>query len=66
MGFRTKGVVIGDFVTHQIHEGSWMITDIVFNYELNIRQARIIKVGDPKIVDFVEPATLTVIEKKFY
>jgi len=43
-----------------------MVTGIVYNYELSIHQARVIKVGDPKIVDFVEPETLTVIEKKFY
>jgi len=42
-----------------------MITGIVFNYELNKRQARIIKVGDPARVDFVEPDTLTIIQKNF-
>ena len=56
---------MGDFVTHQIHEGSWMITDIVFNYELNVRQARIIKVGNPKHVEHVDPASLSVIKKTF-
>ncbi len=42
-----------------------MVTGIVFNYELNKQQARVIKVGNPKDVDFVEPSTLTVIEKKY-
>ena len=60
-----KRAVVGDFVTHTVHEGSWMITDIVFNYELNVRQARIIKVGNPKLVDHVDPATLSVIKKTF-
>lgn len=63
---KKKRVASGDFVTRdEGPEGSWMITGIVFNYELNKHQARVIKVGDPKIVDFVEPTTLTVIEKKF-
>jgi hypothetical protein len=60
-----KRAVVGDFVTHTVHEGSWMITDIVFNYELNVRQARIIKVGNPKHVEHVDPASLSVIKKTF-
>ena len=42
-----------------------MITDIVFNYELNVRQARIIKVGNPKHVEHVDPESLSVIKKTF-
>jgi len=42
-----------------------MITKIAKNYELDVIQARICKVGDPKVFDFVDPDTLTVIEKKF-
>lgn len=61
-----KRVVSGDFVTRDDGtEGNWMVTGIEFNYELNERQARILKVGDPNHVDFVQPDTLTVIEKKF-
>jgi len=60
-----KRAASGDFVTRDNAEGNWMVTGIVFNYELNKHQARVIKVGDPKFVDFVEPTTLTVIEKKF-
>jgi|APGre2960657404_1045060.scaffolds.fasta_scaffold48907_1 hypothetical protein len=63
---KKKRIASGDFVTRDSVEGSWMVTGIVYNYELSIHQARVIKVGDPKIVDFVEPETLTVIEKKFY
>jgi len=62
---KKKRAASGDFVTRDTAEGNWMVTGIVFNYELNKHQARVIKVGDPKIVDFVEPTTLTVIEKKF-
>ena len=62
---KNKRAASGDFVTRDNAEGNWMVTGIVFNYELNKHQARVIKVGDPKIVDFVEPTTLTVIEKKF-
>jgi len=62
---KKKRAASGDFVTRDNAEGNWMVTGIVFNYELNKHQARVIKVGDPKIVDFVEPETLTVIEKKF-
>jgi len=60
-----KSIVSGDFVTRDGHSGSWMVTGIVFNYELSLPQARVIKVGKPAEVDFVDPATLTVIEKKF-
>lgn len=60
-----KRAVSGDFVTRDNTEGSWMITGIVYNYELNTYQARVIKVGNPRETDFVEPETLTVIEKKF-
>ena len=60
-----KRVIVGDFVTCGLHEGSWMITDIVFNYELNVRQARIIKIGNPSHVEHVDPTTLTVIKKNF-
>jgi hypothetical protein len=63
---KKKRVAAGDFVTRDDGtSGSWMITGIVFNYELNKYQARVIKVGNPSVVDFVEPETLTVIEKKF-
>ena len=60
-----KRVVTGDFVTRDGHEGSWMITTITKNYELDIIQARIIKVGDPNTVELVDPESLTVITKKF-
>lgn len=61
-----KRVVSGDFVTRDGGDGgNWMVTGIVFNYELNEYQARVIKVGNPSQVDFVKPETLTVIEKKF-
>lgn len=61
-----KRVTTGDFVTRDDGtEGNWMVTGIVYNYELNEHQARVIKVGDPNVVNFVEPTTLTVIEKKF-
>jgi hypothetical protein len=62
---KKKRAALGDFVTRDNVEGSWMVTGIVFNYELNKQQARVIKVGNPKDVDFVEPSTLTVIEKKY-
>lgn len=62
---KKKRAASGDFVTRDNAEGSWMVTGIVFNYELNEHQARVIKVGNPSQVDFVEPSTLTVIEKKF-
>lgn len=60
-----KRVASGDFVTRDDATGSWMVIGIVFNYELNKYQAKILKVGDPNTVDNVEPETLTVIEKKF-
>jgi hypothetical protein len=62
---KKKRAASGDFVTRDNAEGSWMVTGIVFNYELNEHQARVIKVGEPKLVDFVQPETLTVIEKKY-
>ncbi|NBW58827.1 hypothetical protein EBR43_13845 [bacterium] len=62
---KKKRVITGDFVTRDGFEGSWMITKIAKNYELDVIQARICKVGDPKVFDFVDPDTLTVIEKKF-
>jgi len=62
---KKKRAASGDFVTRDNAEGSWMVTGIVFNYELNEYQARVIKVGNPIDVDFVKPETLTVIEKKF-
>ena len=62
---KKKRAASGDFVTRDNAEGNWMVTGIVFNYELNEHQARVIKVGDPKLVDFVQPETLTVIEKKY-
>ena len=62
---KKKRAASGDFVTRSDVDGSWMVTGIVFNYELNQYQAKILKVGDPKTVDYVEPETLTVIEKKF-
>lgn len=61
----TKKVVVGDFVTHPIHEGSWMIVDIAFNYELRVHQARISKVGNPKHKESVDPETLSLIKKNF-
>ena len=60
-----KRVVTGDFVTRDGHEGSWMVTTITKNYELNVIQARIIKVGDPNTFDLVDPESLTVITKRF-
>jgi len=60
-----KRAVVGDFVTRPGLDGSWMVTTIAKNYELDVYQARVAKVGDPKIFDFVDPETLTVIEKKF-
>lgn len=62
---KKKRAMSGDFVTRDNAEGSWMVTGIVYNYERNEHQARVIKVGNPNEVDFVEPNTLTVIEKKF-
>ena len=62
---KKKRAASGDFVTRDNAEGNWMVTGIVFNYELNEHQARVIRVGNPSQVDFVEPSTLTVIEKKF-
>ena len=62
---KKKRAASGDFVTRDNAEGNWMVTGIVFNYELNEYQARVIKVGNPIDVDFVKPETLTVIEKKF-
>lgn len=62
---KKKRAASGDFVTRSDVDGSWMVTGIVFNYELNKYQAKILKVGDPKTVDYVEPETLTVIEKRF-
>jgi len=61
----TKKVVVGDFVTHPIHEGSWMIVDIAFNYELRVHQARISKVGNPNCKESVDPETLSLIKKSF-
>ena len=61
----TKKVVVGDFVTHSIHEGSWMIVDIAFNYELRVHQARISKVGNPSHKESVDPETLSLIKKNF-
>ena len=60
-----KRVVTGDFVTREGFDGSCMVTKIAKNYELNVIQARICKVGDPQVFDFVDPDTLTLIEKKF-
>ena len=60
-----KRVVTGDFVTRSDAAGSWMVTTITKNYELNVIQARICKVGDPSIFELVDPDTLTLIEKKF-
>jgi len=60
-----KRVVTGDFVTREGHDGSWMVTTIAKNYELGVYQARVAKVGDPGIFDFVDPESLIVIEKKF-
>lgn len=62
---KKKRAASGDFVTRTDAEGNWMVTGIEFNYELNIHQARVIKVGNPSVVEFVEPETVTVIEKKF-
>jgi hypothetical protein len=62
---KKKRAASGDFVTRTDVDGSWMVTGIEFNYELNKYQAKILKVGDPQTVDYVEPETLTVIEKKF-
>ena len=62
LGMRTKGVIVGDFVTRPTHEGTWMITSIEFNYELKVYQARIIKVGDPQQTDHVDPTTLSAIK----
>ena len=59
-----KRVITGDFVTRTDADGAWMVTTIAKNYELNAIQARICKVGDPKIVEFVDLESLTVIEKK--
>ena len=60
-----KRVVTGDFVTRDGHEGSWMITTITKNYELNVMQARVIKVGDPNTFELVDPESLTLITKRF-
>ena len=60
-----KKVVIGDFVTHAVHEGSWMILDIVFNHELKVHQALICKVGSPNRKESVDPDSLTMIKKHF-
>ena len=62
LGMRTNGVLVGDFVTHPLHEGTWMIISIDFNYELNVHQARIIKVGNPQQADHVDPTTLSTIK----
>jgi hypothetical protein len=62
---KKKRAASGDFVTRSDVDGSWMVTGIVFNYELNKYQAKILKVGDPNNTDNVDPETLTVIEKKF-
>ncbi len=63
-----KRVVVGDFVTRdEVEEpGSWMITDMIYNHVQNVTQARISKVCSPQQVEFVDPATLTVIEKNYY
>ena len=61
----TKKVVIGDFVTHTVHEGSWMISDIAFNYELGVNQAKILRVGNPGLIEMVDPETLTMIPRSF-
>lgn len=61
----TKKVVIGDFVHSQTLEGSWMISDIAFNYELKVHQAKIIRIGNPGHVEMVDPETLTMIKKTF-
>ena len=42
-----------------------MVTTITKNYELDIIQARIIKVGEPNIFELVDPESLTVITKRF-
>lgn len=60
-----KRVITGDFVTRTDAEGSWMVTTIAKNYELNIYQARVIKVGDPNTFELVDPESLTVITKRF-
>jgi len=62
---KKKRAVSGDFVTRSDATGSWMVIGIVFNYELDKYQAKILKVGDPNNTDNVDPETLTVIEKKF-
>lgn len=62
---KKKRAASGDFVTRSDVDGSWMVTGIVFNYELNKYQAKILKVGDPNNTDNVDPETLTVIEKRF-
>ena len=62
---KKKRAVVGDFVTRPDHDGSWMVTAVARNYELNVYQARVAKVGNPSIVEFVDPESLTVIEKKF-
>ena len=62
---KKKRVITGDFVTRSDAEGAWMVTTIAKNYELNAIQARVCKVGDPKVFDLVDPESLTVIEKKF-
>ena len=51
--------VIGDFVTCKGLKDSWMIQDIVFNHELNVLQARISKIGDPKVTKMVHPDDCT-------
>ena len=61
----TKKVVIGDFVHSQTLEGSWMISDIAFNYELGVQQARILRVGNPGLIEMVDPETLSMIPRSF-
>lgn len=61
----TKKVVIGDFVHSQTLEGTWMISDIAFNYELKVHQAKIIRVGNPRHAEMVDPETLSMIPRSF-
>lgn len=63
MNYMSTKPTIGDFVTCNGLKDSWMIQDIVFNHELNCRQARISKVGDPKVCKMVSPDDLTRIPK---
>lgn len=62
---KKKRPVIGDFVTKPDSDGSWMVIDITYNYELSVYQAKVIRVGNPSVFELVAPESLSVIEKRF-